>query len=187
MCGIAGIVGIDIEAARPALDAMLRAIAHRGPDAHRTESVSLDANEAPIALAHARLAIIDLSTDGVQPMTDAEGDLTIVFNGEIYNYRELRSELEGKGHRFRTASDTEVIVRAHREWGLAAVERLRGMFAYAIVDRRTKQITFVRDRLGIKPLYFARARGGLVFASEVRSIVASGFVESAFDRAALES
>ncbi len=191
MCGIAGAIGhIDGEV-RAAVTAAHRDLAHRGPDAEgRWESSSADG--PGVAFSHRRLAIIDLSSDGIQPMLDEKSGVVIVFNGEIYNFRELRSELESVGHRFRTRSDTEVLLRAYVQWGTACVSRLRGMFAFALYDPARRKLVLARDRLGIKPLYFARVRrsGGrdaLVFASEVRALLGGGLVERRLEPTALKS
>lgn len=170
MCGIAGSFGAcDVEAVRR----MVRALAHRGPD---DEGIWSDP-AMPAALGHRRLAIIDLSPSGHQPMADPSGRLWIVFNGEIYNYRELRRELEGRGRAFQTQSDTEVILAAYAEWGPSCVTRLRGMFAMAVVDRRPgpgePSLMLARDRMGIKPLLYWTRAGEIWFASELRALLAS--------------
>ena len=160
MCGIAGIVGAP---SRAVLDAMLTALDHRGPDdrgVHVTDGAGLGMT---------RLAIIDLVT-GRQPMTSDDGAATIVFNGEIYNFRAVRADLEARGHRFRTQSDTEVILRAWQADGEACVDRLRGMFAFAIWDERRHVLFLARDRLGKKPLYYWHDGATLVFASEIKAL-----------------
>ncbi len=162
MCGIAGIVG---ESSREVIGAMTQALAHRGPDGegyHCREGV---------ALGHCRLGIIDLEM-GHQPMTTADGRYTIVFNGEIYNFRELRPKLEGQGVRFRTRSDTEVLLEAYAAWGREALGKLRGMFACAVWDHKEQRLFAARDRLGVKPLYYAEVNGGLIFASEMKGLLA---------------
>jgi asparagine synthase (glutamine-hydrolysing) len=165
MCGIAGIVRSD---GRPIheeeLRDMCRVMVHRGPD---DEGVHL---QAGVGLAMRRLSIIDLHS-GHQPVANEDGSVWVVFNGEIYNYRELRKELEGRGHQFRSSSDTETIVHLYEEFGTRAVERLRGMFAFAVWDDRRRELLLARDRLGIKPLYYAEREGELVFASELKSIL----------------
>jgi asparagine synthase (glutamine-hydrolysing) len=166
MCGISG--WFDTRGTKPAdqnvVGAMNGRIAHRGPDGDGFFY-------APgVALAHRRLAIIDLST-GDQPMASASGQTEIVFNGEIYNFRELRAELQAKGRPFRTRSDTEVILQAWEEWGPDAVNRLKGMFAFALWERKSDQLFLVRDRLGEKPLYYAMLDNGeLIFASELKAL-----------------
>ncbi|MEX2209225.1 MAG: asparagine synthase (glutamine-hydrolyzing), partial [Myxococcota bacterium] len=189
MCGIAGAVGtLDAAVLQGVRQASLRE-RHRGPDA---EGFWASAESGPgVALAHRRLAIIDLSEDGVQPMTDAGGNAVIVYNGEIYNYRALRAELEALGVAFKSQSDTEVLLQAYLVWGDACLERLVGMFAFALFDRRRRRVLFARDRLGIKPLYVARVQrpGGaaLLFASELRALLASDLVERRLDPLALET
>lgn len=148
---------------------MLRLLAHRGPDGDGTHI------EGQTALGHRRLAIIDLET-GQQPMTNEDGSLWIVFNGEVYNYLELRRELE-RHHTFRTRSDTEVILHLYEELGERCLERLNGMFAFAIWDRRQRKLFAARDRIGIKPLYWALAGDALVFASEPKAILGAGFID----------
>src|ERR1700684_1926733 len=176
MCGICGTIGLD-----PKLDGeavvrrMLGAIVHRGPD----EEAFLDAT--PVVLGSRRLSIIDLA-GGSQPIWNEAGTLAVVYNGEIYNFRELRQELLGLGHSFRTNSDTEVIVHAYEQWGEACAAKLLGMFAFAIVERpqgrngRPVGVFLARDPLGIKPLYYAKSGNSLLFSSEVRSLLASGHV-----------
>jgi len=176
MCGICGVVGIESrEASEPAVRRMMAAMIHRGPD---EEGILL---APPVAAGMRRLSIVDLS-GGSQPIWNEAGTLAIVYNGEVYNFRELRAELESKGHRFRTRSDTEVVVHAYEAWGERSAERLHGMFAFAIVEMpqgrhgRAVRVFLARDRTGIKPLYYAHAGGQLVFASEVRALLASGLV-----------
>ena len=163
MCGIAGIVDFGREVDLRSAIAMAALLEHRGPD---------DAGafaEDGVALAHRRLAIIDLSRDGRQPMADPSGRCRLVYNGEVYNYRELRSELAAIGHRFRTQTDTEVIIAAYLEWGPACVERFNGMWAFALWDRLTGELFCSRDRFGIKPFYYRREGHRLVFASELKA------------------
>ena len=165
MCGIAGLFeagGLPAEATE-SVRRMLEAMQHRGPDGAHTQ----DFDSA--VLGHARLAIIDLAT-GDQPQSDETGRIQVVVNGEIYNYRELRAELEARGHRFRTQSDIEVIPHLYREHGLDFVDHLRGMFAIALLDRERNRLVLVRDRVGKKPLYFAQFGGRTAFASEARCL-----------------
>ncbi|HEX9818065.1 MAG TPA: asparagine synthase (glutamine-hydrolyzing) [Methylomirabilota bacterium] len=162
MCGIAGIVGGA--PARPTLEAMLAALEHRGPD---DRGVHLGDG---VALGMTRLAVIDLVT-GRQPMSSEDGAITIVYNGEIYNFRALRAELEACGHRFRTQSDTEVILAAWQAEGARCVERLRGMFALAIWDAHRRALFLARDRLGKKPLYYWQGGGVFAFASEIKALL----------------
>lgn len=168
MCGIAGVVQQKGEVSREKLVAMTDRLARRGPDgAGYWLNVS-----AQVGLGHRRLSILDLSAAGAQPMVSPSGRYHITFNGEIYNFRELRAELETKGIRFRGHSDTEVILAACDAWGIAVtLSKLDGMFAFALWDEAVQALTLVRDRLGIKPLYYAVTPTGLIFASEVRPIV----------------
>jgi asparagine synthase (glutamine-hydrolysing) len=173
MCGIAGIVSIDGVGADAAPRAirMRDILTHRGPD-----EAGLHV-ETHAALAHRRLSIVDLST-GQQPMSNEDGTVWIVFNGEIYNHADVRRDLERRGHHYRTRCDTETIVHAFEEWGPECVHRLRGMFAFAIWDGRARRLLLVRDRLGIKPLYWCRAGGTLLFGSEIKAILASRLIEA---------
>jgi asparagine synthase (glutamine-hydrolysing) len=174
MCGIAGFITPAHQAGHTeALRLALTALHHRGPD-----DEGLVAFPAPpmdgvpcVGLAASRLAILDLSPSGHQPMTSVDGRWTVTYNGEIYNYRELRVELERLGHQFHSQSDTEVLLEAFAEWGKAALSRLDGMFAFAIYDRVSGRVTLARDPFGIKPLYYARAGDALVFASEIPAIL----------------
>ncbi len=185
MCGIAGAIGCIDDRVIEAVGRAHAELRHRGPDAEGTWQDVLEGRGA--ALAHRRLAIIDLSADGAQPMHDESSGLSIVFNGEIYNFQSLRSELESCGYRFRTRTDTEVLLKAHAEWGDRAVERLRGMFAYALWDSVKRRALLVRDRLGIKPLYYVQCGQALLFASEVRALLATGLVARKLDPAGLHT
>lgn len=183
MCGIFGYVLSSQRAELPSLEAAVRALKHRGPDGDGT---FVDQTTDPVCgLAHTRLAIIDLSPSGRQPMTTADGRHTITFNGEIYNYREVQRELEGAGAAMHTGSDTEVVLQAYARWGADSLRRLRGMFAFAIWDARERRVFLARDRLGVKPLYFAQVAGGLLFASEVRALLATGRVPKKLDAVAV--
>jgi asparagine synthase (glutamine-hydrolysing) len=144
---------------------MSRVLAHRGPD---DEGYFYDGS---VGLAHRRLSIIDLA-GGHQPLSNEDGSVHIVFNGEIYNYRDLRRELLQRGHLFRTETDTEVIVHLYEELGERCVERLRGMFAFAIWDQRSRRLVLARDRLGQKPLFYTHTPRGFLFASEVKGLLA---------------
>jgi asparagine synthase (glutamine-hydrolysing) len=170
MCGISGILNAGAET--PALAAiaqhMASAQAHRGPDDSGVWA------EGPAALSHRRLSIIDLSEGGHQPMVSADGRYVMVFNGEIYNYRELRRQL---GYPFRTQSDSEVLLAAYAQWGAACLHRLNGMFAFAVWDRQEQSLFLARDRMGIKPVYYAFENGAFCFASELRAVLASGIVQ----------
>ena len=167
MCGIAGIIGpLARDPAR--LRAMTDALRHRGPD----DSDHWHDPAHPVALGHRRLAIIDLRPEGRQPMVDATGRLHLTYNGEIYNYLELRAELAD--YPWRSRSDSEVILAAYRAWGERCVERFVGMFAFAIWDEEKGVLFCARDRLGIKPFHWARHEGSFLFASEVKGILAAG-------------
>lgn len=178
MCGIAGIIefknGLADEAG---VRKMTRAMAHRGPDA---EGFFVDAG---IALGHLRLSIIDLSTAANQPFSDHSGRYIMVYNGEIYNYQQIKSLI--KDYEFRTSSDTEMILAAYIKWGAACLDHFRGMFAFAIWDRREQELFIARDRMGVKPLYYYAGAEKLIFASEIRGILATGLPEKKIDRAAL--
>src|SRR5438874_4192384 len=181
MCGIAGVLYADSDR-RPdqsVLEAMGRAIAHRGPDADGFWV------EPGVGLVHRRLSIIDLA-GGDQPIGNEDGSVQVVFNGEIYNYQGLRAGLEARGHRFRTNSDTEVLVHQYEEEGERLVERLRGMFAFALWDRASRRLLLARDRLGIKPLYVYRDAETLLFGSELKAILAHPDVRREIDPAALD-
>lgn len=180
MCGIAGILNLNGAAvAPPVLSAMTDAIAHRGPDG---EGHWID---GAIGLGHRRLAIIDLSPLGHQPMLSPSGRYAMVYNGEVYNFRELRVELERLGHAFRSATDSEVVLAALDAWGMKALDRLNGMFAFALWDREEKTLTLARDRYGIKPLYIARQGARLSFGSEQKAILAQPDFSRQLDKEAL--
>jgi asparagine synthase (glutamine-hydrolysing) len=185
MCGIAGFVNHhdrrDADEARGVLDRMCRAIAHRGPD---DQGVLVN---GAAAIGMRRLSIIDLA-GGHQPMSGCDFEVAIVFNGEIYNYRELQRELEARGHRFKTNSDTETIVHAYEEYGRGCVEHLRGMFAFAIWNGRARELFIARDRAGEKPLYYTTtASGTLVFGSELKSLREHPEVGAEIDLEALDA
>jgi asparagine synthase (glutamine-hydrolysing) len=165
MCGIAGIFSLDGSPIdRQILEAMTAAIAHRGPDG---SGFYIDEG---IGLGHRRLSIIDLA-GGAQPIGNEDSSIQVVFNGEIYNYLELRKQLIKKGHRFRTASDTEVIVHGYEEWGIECVTRFNGMFAFALWDSHRRALLLARDHLGIKPLYYTRIGNTVCFASEMKAFL----------------
>jgi len=174
MCGIAGLFLRNSPCDPAVLERMRDILTHRGPD----DSGSFICGS--LGLGHRRLSIIDLS-GGHQPMTTEDGRLTIVYNGEIYNYRELRQELERDGFRFSTKSDTEVILQLHAHCGDEAVCRLNGMFAYAIWDETRRRLLLARDRAGIKPLYYASTASGVAFASEIKSLFESGIIRPQMD------
>ncbi len=177
MCGICGEWRFDGPARDAALEAMLPTLAQRGPDDEGRWS------HKGVVLGHRRLSIIDLSERSHQPMVD--GELTLVFNGAIYNYRELRRELQGRGHRFVSEGDTEVILKAYREWGEDCPQHLHGMFAFALYDGARNRLFCARDRFGIKPFYYAQGDGWWRFASNTRALLAAGEVDTALDPAAL--
>ncbi|MFG3029349.1 N-acetylglutaminylglutamine amidotransferase [Streptomyces sp. NPDC048253] len=180
MCGLSGEIRFDGH--RPdlaAVERMSERLAARGPDGRGVWT------RGAVALGHRRLKIIDLSDLAAQPMTDSRAGLTGVFNGCVYNYRELREELRSLGHRFTTTSDTEVVLKAYRQWGTACVERFYGMFAFALVEHRSGRVVLGRDRLGIKPLYLARTPGRLRFASSLPALLAAGGVDTSLDPVAV--
>ncbi len=175
MCGIAGIFNYqkDEFIREEMLKRMRDTMIHRGPDGAGIW-VSPDKR---VGFGHRRLSIIDLSESANQPMCNEDETIWIVFNGEIYNYMEIRPELEAKGHRFKTDhSDTEVIIHAFEEWGIDCIEKLRGMFAFAIRDNKKRELWLARDRMGIKPLYYAMAKGSFIFASEIKALFESGYL-----------
>src|SRR4029453_7427055 len=167
MCGICGQFNFGNGAPVDLVDVknMTSTLVHRGPD---DEGYYVS---GPLGLGFRRLSIIDLG-GGHQPMSDAEGAVWVIFNGEIYNFRELRQELESRGHRFRTKSDTEVIVHGYKQWGTDVFDRLNGMFGVAIWDARTQRLVLARDAMGIKLIYYAIQDGTLWFGSEMRPVVA---------------
>jgi asparagine synthase (glutamine-hydrolysing) len=178
MCGVCG--EMRFEASAQAVDVtavarMTAAMAPRGPDG--TGLIARDR----IALGHRRLRIIDLSEHAQQPMVDSELGLSVAFNGAIYNYRELRAELEGRGHRFFSHGDTEVLLKAYATWGERCVEHLSGMFAFAITERDSGRLFLARDRLGIKPMYLAEIPGGLRFASSLPALLSGGGIDTSID------
>lgn len=181
MCGIAGFIG-ESQSHHPSeiLKRMSSVLAHRGPDSFNTY-IDIDKN---IALLHRRLAIIDLSEEGSQPMVSTSGRYTIIFNGEIYNYLELKQELKDTGHTFYGKSDTEVILAAFEEWGIhRSVEKFNGMFAIGLLDGRENKFFLLRDRIGIKPLYLSQKNGVFIFASELKAIICHPtFTNNTIDR-----
>ncbi len=180
MCGIGGELRFDGKPADIlAVSRSLEWMRRRGPDAQGLISYGA------ATLGHRRLKIIDLSDKSRQPLVDSELGLSIVYNGAIYNYPELRAELEAAGYRFFSSGDTEVVLKAFHAWGIGALQRLNGMFAFAVAEQRTGAVTFARDRLGIKPLYYAPIDGGLRFASSLPALVAAGDISGALDPVAL--
>lgn len=180
MCGIAGVICAEGAKARLALRAMVAAQAHRGPDGAGEHYASF--GEHTLGLGHRRLAIIDLSSHGAQPMIHPRTGDILVYNGELYNYRQLRRELRQRGVMFRGDSDSEVLLHALVEWGAQALGRLEGMFAFAFYRVATRELMLARDPLGIKPLYVARSGAVIAFASEVRALLASGVIGHDIDR-----
>jgi asparagine synthase (glutamine-hydrolysing) len=173
LCGIAGIVNKNSAPVyKGDIIRMTDAMAHRGPD---DAGVFTD---GPVGLGHRRLSIIDLSSAGHQPMHNEDGQIALVFNGEVYNFRELRNHLEDRGHRFHSQTDTEVVVHAYEEWGENCVTRFNGMFAFALWDSRKRQLFLARDRYGIKPLYYCENAETFVFASEIKPILAANVKKS---------
>ncbi|MBF9231967.1 asparagine synthase (glutamine-hydrolyzing) [Microvirga alba] len=170
MCGLYGSIGFQPERER------IDIISHRGPDGTGWQEFASSAG--PVALGHRRLAIIDVSDAGLQPMSDESGRFNLVFNGEIYNYLELRDELRAKGHYFKSDSDSEVLLASYREWGEACLDRFMGMFAFLIWDSREKRLFAARDRFGIKPLYIAANHHGIAFASEIKQLLGLRGIES---------
>ncbi|CAN5425167.1 asparagine synthase (glutamine-hydrolyzing) [soil metagenome] len=183
MCGIAGIISNDSETR---IGAALLSIEHRGRDdegVYVSEPFGPDRVKA--CLGHRRLSIIDTSPAGHQPMLTDDGRYSLILNGEIYNYREIRTELEAKGEMFATASDTEVLLKAFREWNVGCLDKLNGMFAFAVWDNLEKTLTIARDRAGIKPVFFSSIGKDLVFASEIKAILATKMVGAALDHEGL--
>lgn len=180
MCGIGGELRLDGgEPDRALMGRMLQHLARRGPDHEGTWS------EGPVQLGHRRLAVIDLSDRSNQPMVDQDSGQVLVFNGAIYNYRELRKELQGRGHRFCSEGDTEVILKAFAEWGEHCVEHLIGMFAFALWNQRERSLFLARDRLGIKPLYYSRTPQAFRFASNSQALLTAPEINTAIDPVAL--
>jgi len=185
VCGIAGIIYPDKGLVERVLPAMNGAQKHRGPDDEG--SLIIPAGGRWLGFGHRRLAIIDLSAAGHQPMNDAETGNWVTFNGEIYNFRELRCELEKKGHLFRTGTDTEVILKGYAEWGTESVRRFRGIFAFAVWDASRQFLFLARDHLGVKPLYYWHKDDAFLFASEVRALLVTGLPGAKLDYDGLRS
>lgn len=181
MCAIVGLIRGRGRVDPALLDRMRDSMAHRGPD----DAASWVSADGTAGLGHRRLSIIDLSAAGRQPMTNEDGTLQLVFNGEIYNFAELRRELERAGHRMRSSTDSEVILHGYEEWGTDVVRRLRGMFAFALWDGPRRRLLLARDRLGIKPLFYRHDGDDLTFASELKGVVADPAVPRRLDESAL--
>lgn len=189
MCGIAGLINKDAERH---IATMLAAIEHRGRDDEGVWTcAAIDAQGRSVSLGHRRLAIIDTSAAGHQPMVSRDGRFVVTFNGEIYNYRELRAQLKSRGYEFHTDCDTEVLLTAFGEWGTDCLARLNGMFAFAVWDNQERVLTLARDRVGIKPLYYTVVPrvgdepNAFLFASEIKAMLATGLVERSIDAEAL--
>jgi asparagine synthase (glutamine-hydrolysing) len=180
MCGIAGVLYFDGTAAQPEiLKPMTDVIAHRGPDGEGIYT------SGAVGLGHRRLAILDLSPAGKQPMSNEDGTIWVTFNGEIYNFGEIRQELSDRGHKFRSQTDTEVIVHAYEEWGTDCLKRFNGMFAFGLWDEKKRCLWLVRDRLGVKPLFYCHSSRFLLFGSEIKAILCHPGVERTIDYEAL--
>jgi asparagine synthase (glutamine-hydrolysing) len=181
MCGIAGIASVQGGLFGERVRQMSSALAHRGPDAEGYW------DDDRCALGHRRLAIIDLSPAGRQPMANEDGTIQLTFNGEIYNFQSIRRELEAAGHLFRTRTDSEVIVHAYEQWGVDCVKRFRGMFAFGLWDRRRRRLLLARDRVGKKPLFYTQREGQLLFASELQALLADPSTPRDVDLAAIDA
>lgn len=180
MCGIAGIIGRSDETL---VRRMCDLIAHRGPDDSGIGTFM--AGNLPVTLGHRRLSIVDLSSAGHQPMSNEDGSVWVCFNGEIYNFPDLRPQLEAKGHVFKSKSDTEVLLHGWEEWGMGLLPRLNGIFAFALVDQKQGVTLLARDRFGVKPLYYAEAGGAVLFSSEIKALLACPDVPRDLDEAAV--
>jgi len=180
MCGIAGVLNVNgAPVSVSVLKRMSDAVKHRGPDGEGVWTSSF------VGFGHRRLAIVDLSPLNHQPMQSNDGSVVLVYNGEIYNFSELRVELEAKGYQFRSRGDTEVVLNAYHAWGDECVKRFNGMFAFAIWDHRRHRLFLARDRYGIKPLYYHFANGTLLFGSEIKSLLSHPGLSARVDLAAL--
>lgn len=172
MCGICGIVGEKAESKDDLVRSMMKALVHRGPDG---EGLYKDKD---ICLGHRRLKVIDLSEKAKQPMFNEDGNIVIIHNGEVFNYIELREELKKLGHKFKSSNDTEVIIHGYEEWGIEFLNKLNGMFSFALYDRKEKKCILVRDRFGIKPLYWTINEGVLFFASEIKPLLKKEIIKA---------
>lgn len=183
MCGIVGLISVNPETR---IATMLKSVEHRGRDDEGVwTSDAIDEAGRKVSLGHRRLSIIDTSAAGHQPMMSHDGRYVLTFNGEIYNYKVLREELKTKGHQFKTDTDSEVIIAAFEEWGVDSLQKLNGMFAFAIWDEKERKLTLARDRVGIKPLYFAKTEDSFIFASEAKAILASKLIKAELDHEGL--
>ena len=183
MCGISGIATRRLDRAelQGSIERMARAVRHRGPDGLDFRCFTPPVISQHVALAHNRLAIIDISAAGSEPMCNEDETVWLVFNGEIYNFQELRSRLESRGHRFHSRTDAEVIVHLYEEAGAACVGELRGIFAFAILDLRRDLLLLARDPIGVKPLFYAAGPDHLLFGSEIKALLASSILTPAPD------
>jgi asparagine synthase (glutamine-hydrolysing) len=179
MCGISGLIEWGSNSGKEAVRRMTEAIHHRGPDDEGYFSDQF--GDTNLHFGFKRLSIIDLSESGHQPMVDDLLSKVIVFNGEIYNYREIRKELEVAGHTFRSGSDTEVILKSYSEWGASCLDRFIGMFAFVIYDSKNKKLFGARDRMGVKPFFYHLSDDRLIFCSELKGIKASGVLNLTLD------
>jgi len=177
MCGIAGQIKLNGQVQEKSILAMTEAIRHRGPDG---DGIYLNTSKT-VGLGHRRLSFLDLTEAGKQPMTNEDGSLWITYNGEVYNYIELRDELEKHGHQFHSHTDTEVILHGYEEWGTEVLHKLKGMFAFGIWNEKKQELFLARDRFGIKPLYYYNQNGNFVFASELKAIKANTEVATTLD------
>ena len=185
MCGVTGIVARRDRQVQPLLQGLVRAVSHRGPDGQG--ALLRDAGQWTVGLGHTRLAILDLSSAGAQPMGLQDKGFWISYNGEVYNFRDLRKELEALGYRFRSQTDTEVMLRAYEAWGVDAFRRFRGMFAFALWDEPARKLHLVRGHLGIKPMYYYMSGDIFLFGSEVRAILGTGLVSRRLDSSGVAS
>jgi len=187
MCGISGIVSRRLDRAElePVIERMARSIRHRGPDGTHIEYFGPPAISRNAALGHNRLAIIDVSEAGREPMTNEDGTVWLVFNGEIYNFEELRPRLEERGHRFHSHTDAEVIIHLYEEVGPACVTALNGIFAFAILDLKSDVLFLARDPIGVKPLFYASTQDNFLFGSEIKAILASSLIAATMNRQAV--
>ncbi|MCK4789496.1 MAG: asparagine synthase (glutamine-hydrolyzing) [Desulfobacteraceae bacterium] len=173
MCGICGIIRTDKQVSAESIESMKKVLVHRGPDDEGTyiSEVRMPDRLISVGLGHRRLSIIDLSSNARQPLSNEDGQIWLTYNGEVYNYAELREELVGLGHVFKTRTDSEVIIHAYEQWGTSCLERFNGMFAFGLWDVRRRRMFLARDRLGIKPLYYFRDANSFIFASELKAIL----------------
>jgi asparagine synthase (glutamine-hydrolysing) len=187
MCGISGVVSkrFDRASLKSTIDRMARTLCHRGPDGTFVECFGPPVVSQHAALAHNRLAIIDVSDAGREPMSNEDGTVWLVFNGEIYNFKQLRSQLETTGHRFGSHTDAEVIVHLYEEKGAKCVNDLEGIFAFAILDLKKDLFFLARDPLGVKPLFYAATSHSFIFGSEIKAILASSLVDPVLNRQAI--